>query len=591
MAQLRQPWRASRRHLMTGTLLGGSAALLLACARREISPTVAPTVVPAAASAAPTGSASAASAPTVPAPVPTVAAPMATPPPATAIAEQVAAVGSATGKRGGTITTASQNDWVTFDNVLNTADSTPHYMIYDPLFFLAPDSKGNWGPAPGLVEKWDFSGNTGTFQLRQGVTFHDGSPWNSDAFKWNFERMITDPQSRFKGTILGVGVDPKNPVTVVDDYSVKVNLTRPAPSLVETLTDAHAWPISKAAFQKVGANTFARNPVGSGPFKFSEWRASDRVIVKRNENYWQKGADGEPLPYPDGITYRLIIDDSVRTVELKAHNIDLTELIPGKDIPGVVADPAINFVNGTWCGNCYRLIFNAQGGPFHANLKLRQAALYAIDRETLAKTLGQGAGVASKFLLLPGSMGYDDSLPHYGFDLAKAKSLMQEAGYPNGIDVTFLVIARELDKLQAEILKQMWAKIGIRATIDAVERAALNQRILTGNGDFDFTSGRYPTNAGDADLPMRTFWYSTGSFNKARMKNKDLDALLDKATSTYNLDERVSIYHDAQKLEFDLAYYGYLWTQNWNWAINKRVAGFPPAMTSNWDFRPVSVTT
>ncbi|HUX85811.1 MAG TPA: ABC transporter substrate-binding protein, partial [Chloroflexota bacterium] len=505
------------------------------------------------------------------------------------IAQEKSQVGAATGKRGGTITTASQNDWVTFDNVLNTADSTPHYVIYDPLFFFEPDSKGSWGPTPGLVEKWEFSGNTGTFHLRQGVKFHDGSDWKTDVFKWNFERMITDPKSQYKGTILGVGVDEKNPVTIVDDYTAKINLTRPAPSLVETLTDAHSWPISKASFQKMGAASYARNPVGTGPMQFVEWRPSDRIIVKRFANYWQKGDDGQPLPYLDGITYRLIIDDSVRTVEIKAHSVDLTELIPGTDIPGVTADPAINFINGTWCGNCYRLIFNAAGGPFHDNFKLRQAALYAIDRETLAKSLGQGAGVASKFLLLPGSMGYDESLPYYGYDLEKSKSLMQEAGYPKGIDVTFLIIAREIDKLQAEILKQMWAKVGIRASIDAVERAALNQRILTGKGNFDLTSGRYPTYAGDADISMRTFWYSKGSFNKARLNSKDMDTLLDRAVGTYNLDERVSLYHDAQKLDFNLAYYGYLWTQNWNWAINKRIAGFPPAMTSAWDFRPVSV--
>lgn len=552
--------RITRRLFVTGVAVSAAALGLEACARRAADAPAAPVAAPANTAA------------------PVVA--------ATATPDKAA---SAAARRGGTITAAVQNDWVTFDNILNSAEPTTHYMIYDPLFFFSPDDKGNWVPAPGLVEKWEFSGNSGTFHLRQGVKFHDGSDWNADVLKWNFERMIGEPKSLAKGVLNGV--DFGNPITVVDPYTAKVNLTQPSPSLPQQLSGAYTYPVSKVAFEKIGAEQFARNPVGSGPFKFVEWKPSDRVVLARNENYWMKSADGKPLPYLDGITYRLIIDDSVRLLELRAHNIDFTELIQGKDMASIKSEESLSLIEGPWCGNAYRLIFNAKGGPFADNLKLRQAALYAIDRESIAKTLGQGAGAVTNFLLLPGSLGYDDSLPHYSFDLDKAKSLMTEAGFASGLDVTFTVISREVDKLQAQIIKQMWDKIGIRTQLDVLERAAWTQRLLTGGGEFHVASMRNPSNAGDADVPLRTFLWSNGSFNVAHLSNPEMDAALDKASGTYDVPQRDAAYHEVQKLDFNLAYYGYVWIQNWNWGLNKRLSGFPPAMTNAWDFRTAWVTS
>ncbi len=561
--------RLTRRTFVAGMAASCAALGLAACTRRSAD---APAAGGAATAAAPPAAPVATTAPT--------AAPAPTP-------NSVAT--AAVARRGGTITTAVQNDWVTFDNILNSAEGTTHYMIFDPLFFFNPNEKGDWVPTPGLVEKWEFSGNTGVFHLRQGVKFHDGSDWNADVLKWNFERMINEPKSLAKGVLNGV--DFTNPITVQDPYTVKVNLTQPSPSLPQQLSGAYTYPISKAAFEKLGADGFARNPVGSGPFKFGEWKPSDRVVLTRNESYWMKAGDGTALPYLDGITYRLIIDDSVRLLELRAHNIDFTELIQGKDLPAVKAESTLSLVEGPWCGNAYRLIFNSRGGPFADNLKLRQAALYAIDRESIAKTLGQGAGAATKFLLLPGSLGYDDSLPHYWFDVDKAKSLMAEAGHPDGIDVTFTVISREVDKLQAQIIKQMWEKIGIRAQIDVLERAAWTQRLLSGGGEFHVASMRNPSNAGDADPPLRTFLWSNGSFNVAHLSNAEMDAALDKASGSYDIAQRDAAYHDVQKLDFNLAYYGYVWIQNWNWGLNKRLAGFPPTMTNSWQFRTVSASS
>jgi ABC-type transport system substrate-binding protein len=335
----------------------------------------------------------------------------------------------------------------------------------------------------------------------------------------------------------------------------------------------------------MGAEQFALNPVGTGPFKFGEWKKNDRVTITRNESYWMKDAAGQQLPYLDGITTRLIIDDSVRILEAKAGTVDFTELIQGKDVADIKADPKLNYLEADWDGNAYRLIFNAEGGQFFNNVKLRQAALYAIDHEALAKALGQGIGRAEKYFPRPGSLGYDESLPYYWYDPAKAKQLMSEAGFPNGLEVEFLVIARELDKLQAEMLKSMWDAIGLRTRVEAMERVALNQRLLTGGAPFDFTTTRGESQVGDPDSDFRAHFWSNGNFAKARLKDPEVDALIQSAAGTYDTNKRVEEYKKLQKMLFDKAIYGYLWTQNWNWVNNKRLQGVPAPMGSLWNFR------
>ena len=476
-----------------------------------------------------------------------------------------------------------QNDWLTFDIALNTASESTHFMVFDPLVFYERNDKGAWEFTPGLAEKWELGDKEATFKLRKGVKFHDGSDWNAEVMAWNINRAINEPKSVAKG-VMG-GIDWKNPTTIVDPYTIKVNLTGPTPALLQQFNDPNAYMMSKAAFDKSGAEGANAQPVGTGPMKFVEWKKNSHVTVARNENYWMKDASGQQLPYLDGITYRLIIDDSVRMLEMKAGTVDFTELIQGKDVTDAKADPKLNYLQADWYGNAYRLIFDAQGGKFHNNVKLKQAALYAIDHEALAKALGAGIGRAEKYFPRPGALGYDESLPYYWYDPAKAKQLMTEAGFPNGIDVEFLVIAREVDKLQAEMLKSMWDAIGIRTTVSALERVAMNQRLLTGAAAYDVTTTRGGSAVGDPDDEYRAHFWSNGNFAKARLKDPEIDQLIESAASTYDNAVRAERYKALQKMLFDKAVYGFLWTQDWNWVSNKRMQGLPAPMGSLWDFR------
>ncbi len=520
--------------------------------------------------------------PQTPAPGPAAAS---TSPPAAATAAPAQPTPTAAPKvkRGGTLRVAVQNDWVTFDTVQNSAENTSQLMVYDALATWRMNDKNTWEAMPQLAESWEFTDpSTVVFKLRSGIKFHDGSEFNAEVAKWNIDRMLTHPKSRQKGSTLEMCVAGTE---AVDSRTFRVKLKMPCFPVTVYLSDAGtAYMLSKAAFDKGGEDAIGRNPVGTGPMQFVEWLATDHVTVKKFDGYWAKGADGQPLPYLDGIVYRLIVDDTVRLLELKSGNIQLTELIQGKDIPGLKANPDLQFVEGPWVGNHYRMIMFAPKGTFAGNLKLRQSLQYAVDREAMSRTLGMGAGTPARYVILPGDLAYDESVPYYSYDQNKAKQLLKEAGYPDGVDLTLGVNAREVDKQQAEMMQSMMAGVGVRLKLDIRERAAMVQARAA--GAFEFWTVRNPTNP-DPDQQMTGRWGSSAPGNDGRYSNPEVDKCLDQGRGEKDSAKRREVYKRCQTLEYNDAFHGYLWNQVWNWALSKKVKGFPASWHNLWELRQV----
>ncbi len=488
-------------------------------------------------------------------------------------------------KRGGTLRAAVQNDWVTTDPMLNNADAGTIEQLMQPFATWKQDDKGAFGPTPVLATEWQFAEKSITLKLRQGVKFHDGSDWNATVAKFNLDRFATNPKSQQKPAL--AVIDETKGVEVVDNYTIRVNLKAPSASFLANLSPAGDRPalmVSKDAIDKFGEDRMATNPVGTGPFKFVEWVTGDHMTFNKWENYWEKGEDGQPLPYVETLVTRWINDDTVRLLELRSKNIHVTEIIQGKDVPSVKANPDLVYEDGAWAGNQYRLIFSMVSGPFKDNLKLRQAGLTALDRDSFARTLGQGSGNPNRYWLLPGMLGFDDTLPWYQFDRAKATQLVKDAGFANGLDVTLTVMNRQVDQQQSQIIKQMWDAVGIRTTIEVMERVAWTSRIVTGPGIFDAGTMRNPAR-GDPDSTLRTFLFTTGSYNAAHFSNPDMDKCITDASSTYDNKQRQDLYRRCQLLDYEqFSYYGQIWVQPWNWVHVKELQGFDHAFTT-WDLR------
>lgn len=534
------------------------ALLLIACS--SSAPTVAPTKPSAPVPPAATAPAVSAAAPTAAKP----AVPTATP--------------TAKIKRGGVARLGIQNDWTSQDPVVSSVDSPSFQMIYENLVFWRPDSKGIWGPTPGLATEWELKDKTATFKLRKGVKFHDGSEWNAEVAKWNMDRMLlpTSNTVLFKDGVASTDI--------IDDYTIRINLKVPYGPLLAILSDAEYkyLMVSKAYVDKNGPEAHTRNPVGTGPFQFVEWKTGDSLSTKRWDNYWMQGADGKPLPYLDGVLFRWISDDSVRLLELKAGNLDFTELIQGKDIPSVKTNPELAFIEADYNGNLYRVMLGADSDPFGKNLKLRQATWYALDREALANTLGLGAGRASRYMIIPGQIGYDESVPYYWYDKAKAAQLVKDAGYPNGLDITYSVMSREVDRRQAEMVKQMWDAIGIRTTLEVLERVAWGSKFYQTQGNQKLQAGSWRNvAAAHSVISVNNNWFSKDT-NPAHQNDPEIDKCLEEVKSYYDAKLAHEAMKRCQTLDYErAAYYAMPWYQTWNWAYRKVLKG----VGANYDTR------
>ncbi len=544
-------------------LLGILAVLSLAAACSPAAPPTAPATVPAkltAATAQPLGGASA----------PSVAAPQPSPTAAPKV------------KRGGTIRSAALSTYDTMDTKLSSVGtSAMTAVLFESLLRLDQTAQPEkFEPKPELAESWNLPDpKTVVFKLRPGVKFHDGSTLDAEAVRYNYERMMKHPKST--STLMG---DEIASVDVVNAGTVRVNLK--APSAVILPKSTMAWGgtgssgtaiMSKAAYEKWGED-IGSHPAGTGPMQLDEWRRDDRVILKRFDGYWKMGADGKALPYADRLEERFLPDPSVSLLEMKSGNMEMIEEIEGKDIASVQANQSIVYKELPWGGGAYFTVaLNPNKGPFANNLKLRQAAFYAIDRDSMAKVMTFGVGIPLNYMFwTKGQLGYDESLPKYGYDPNKAKQLMAEAGYPNGLDVTLDHISRAEDTRIAQVAKDMWDKVGMRITISAMERLAFVDKTRKAC-NFEANFGRM---GGSVDPDGHSRLVVTGGSGNYSCDNiVELDNCMAEGRSTYEPEKRHEIYKRCIRIMYEQAIQTTGYTRPYNWVMAKYLMGVRPQWT------------
>ncbi|MCL5025530.1 MAG: ABC transporter substrate-binding protein, partial [Chloroflexi bacterium] len=375
----------------------------------------------------------------------------------------------------------------------------------------------------------------------------DGSEWNAEVARWNLDRLLTHPKSLSRAVLGAI-----KSVDVVDASTIKVNLSSPDAALPVLLTRGAATGsamISKAAVEKLGDDGFAAKGVGTGPMELVLWRRDDQLVLKKWDGYWEKGADGKTLPYLDGYIERYVADPAAALVEVKTGNAHLIDNVRAEDVAGVKADPKLVYWELGWAGPAYFFAgLDATKGPFQ-NPKLRQAALYAVDREALAKALGQGLARPDYYpFWQPALLGYDEALPSYKYDLAKAKQLVSESGYNNSVEITMSTIAGQPEQRIGELVQEMWGRAGMRVRLDAMEGLAFYTRAATGSFDAGFI--REPTLAVDPDLLAERM--TKGSVaNVFNYNNPALDSCMMEGRGEYDAAKRSEIYKRCQRVIYE----------------------------------------
>jgi peptide/nickel transport system substrate-binding protein len=514
-------------------------SFLLACAAP------APTAVPTRPAAAP------AAATTAPPPAAATAPPAATKP----VAAAPTAAPAVKVKRGGVLRIGINSTWDHLDPQISIANGEHAIWMYDAFFMPRYDEqKKEILFDPTLAESFERTGPSAlVYKVRKGVKFHDGSDFNGKVAKWNLDRMVQHPKTKKEDTLSIASVD------LIDDYTIRLNLKSPSSSsLINAMlaNPASNGILPQQAVEKLGDDAFSQKPAGSGPFQFAEWVPGDHLNLKRWDSYWQKGADGQLLPYMEGINIRFIQDENVRYIELKTGNIDITSsspAIPDKDVPAVKSSTNLVQYELPWGGGCRMLALNPVRGPFTGNLKFRQAAMYAIDRAAMTKVLMPNIGFVHPYLWSPLHLGFDKSVPVYNFDPAKSKQLLIEAGYPNGVDNSLLFISRALDAQMAQIVKQMLDQVGIRTAIDGMERTAWVQKGR--NGDLPSAVYNHAFER-ETDLNNRDFG-GQGSLNYMGFGDRqgEFDKCMEEGRSIEDLAKRAEVYKRCQQMIFETATY------------------------------------
>ncbi len=420
---------------------------------------------------------------------------------------------------------------------------------------------------PALAESWDISedGTTYTFHLRDGVTFHDGSPFNADAVKFNIDRM-TDEDHPYHDTgpfPLAFYFSSVEEVTAIDDLTVEFKLSEPFAPFLSNLAYTPGLMVSPDAVKQHGKD-FGRNPVGTGAFKFEEWEANSRVIVSRNDDYW----DGAP-PL-EAVVYRPITDANTRIAEMLSGGLDVMVEVPPDSVRRF-RDDASFAVYEQAGPHLWFLILNLKEGPF-ADKAVRQAANYAIDKQALVDNILQGTAEVAAGPTPPAfAWAYNEELEPYPYDPGKAKQLLQQAGY-DGEAVTFYVTqggSGMLDPVaMATAIQADLQAVGMTVNIETYEWNTFLGKVNPGlEGKADMAEMAWMTNSPDTlpFLALRTeAWPDKGGFNSGYYSNETVDELLSKARRSTDQAERAELYRQMQEIVHEDAPWVFVanWKQN-----------------------------
>ncbi len=436
--------------------------------------------------------------------------------------------------------------------------------LYDGLVRYAD---GTLEVEPALAESWQISddGTTYTFELRDGVQFHDGSAFDADAVVWNFERMLNEDHPLHEETgpfPLSFFFSAIEDVTALDRLTVEFTLDEPYAPFLSNLAYPTGLIVSPEAVEQHG-DEFGRNPSGTGPFTFTEWRANERVVVERNADYW----DGAPAL--EAVVFRPITDANTRVAEMLSGGIDVMVEVPPTAVAQFRTDQ-FNVVEQAG-PHVWFLILNMREGPF-TDKRVRQAANYAIDKRSLTEDVLEGTAEIAAGPTPPAfAWAYNEDLDPYPHDPERARELIAEAG-AEGAELTFYVTeggSGMLDPVpMGTAIQADLEAVGFDVTIETYEWNTFLGRVNPGlEGEADMAQMAWMTNDPDT-LPFLTLrseaFPDEGGFNSGYYSNPEVDELLEAARRATDQDERAAHYKRMQEIVQEDAPWVFVanWVQN-----------------------------
>ncbi|MFN2322373.1 MAG: ABC transporter substrate-binding protein [Trueperaceae bacterium] len=417
-------------------------------------------------------------------------------------------------------------------------------------------AEGTTDLIPRLATEWspNDDGSVWTFELREGVAFHDGTAFDAEAVKFNFDRWnLSDHPYSFRdqgknyvpwgwvfGGPLGDG-SILDEVVAVDDNTVEIRLNQSAPFLPAMLAAVYFQFDSPAAVMAHGADygTPGVGSVGTGPFAFVSWTEGQQVVVTANADYW----GGAPMV--DEVVFRAITEGTARLAELQAGSIDIAVLLASDDLATVQNDANLNTAIGDAELNVGYLAIHQDYAPFD-DVRVRQAVAHAIDRDAIAAAFYSGLGVVAEYHMPPSFAGDYMAWP-YEYDPERARELLAEAGYPDGFDTQlwYMPVSRPYFPAPqpiAETFASYLADVGIRAELLTEDWTTYLVDYRT--GQFPMYMQGWNADYADPDNFLNTF-FGTGSDGRLGWDAPDVVAALTAARQTSDPAERERLYAEV----------------------------------------------
>ena len=433
--------------------------------------------------------------------------------------------------------------------------------LCDKLFDI--DEKLAIVPQLATSYEWSADSKALTLKIRPGVTFHDGEKLDAAAVKYNLERHKTMAGSNRRGELAPVAT-----VDVVDPMTVRLNLSAPFAPLLAQLADRAGMMVSPKAAQAAG-DKFGAKPVCSGPFRFVERVAQDRIVLERYPNYWNKGEI-----HFDRVVYLPIVDATVRLANLKSGQLDFIERLAASDVPALKSDTRFKISKITEIG--YQgITINvgksdlAQKNPLGKDPRVREAFELALDRQGIVQVAMDGEAAVGNQWVAPDNTFYAKNMPVPKRDVARAKALLAEAGVPNPSFTLMTPTTSDAQKI-AQVVQAMVKEAGFDVKIQSTEFATSLD--MADKGQFDAYVLAWSGRA-DPDGNIYSFDACKQPLNYAGYCKPDVDDLLNKSRTTRDPAERRKLFEQLAAIALKDRPIVYLYHRHWLWAYTAKLSG------------------
>jgi peptide/nickel transport system substrate-binding protein len=428
------------------------------------------------------------------------------------------------------------------------------------------DDKLNIVPQRATSWQWSPDNKALTMKLRSGVTFHDGEKFDAAAVKYNLERHKTMAGSNRRGELAPVAT-----IDVVDAATVRLNLNAPFAPLLAQLADRAGMMVSPKAAQAAGEK-FGVKPVCSGPFRFVERVAQDRIVFERFPNYWNK-----PAIHFEKVVYQPIVDATVRLANLKSGQLDLIERVAPSDMPSLKGDARLKtsqIVEIGYQGITINIAKSdlAKGNPLGRDARVREAFELSLDRDAIVQVAQDGEAMPGNQWVAPTNSWYVKSVPVPKRDVARAKALLKEAGVPNA---SFTLVTPTTSDAQrvAQVVQAMAKEAGFDVKIQSTEFSTSLD--LADKGQFEAYVLAWSGRA-DPDGNLFSHLGCKQPLNYSGWCRAEIDELMTRSRATSDPKERAKLFEQIAQAEAKDKPIVYLFHRHWLWAYTGKLAGFKP---------------